>query len=71
MFLLVFFWLALAIIVGVAANTRGRDGFDWFVLAVIISPVLAGLLVLALPNNYNGGAIITETRSAAESADVM
>ena len=47
--IIVFFWLAFAIIVGAAANTRGRDGVGWFVLAVLISPVLAGLLLLALP----------------------
>jgi hypothetical protein len=44
-----FFWIAFAIIVGVAANTRGRNGGGWFILAVLISPLLAGLLVLALP----------------------
>src|SRR5262249_23584073 len=31
-----------------AANTRGRSGFGWFLLAAIISPLLAGLLLLAL-----------------------
>jgi hypothetical protein len=46
---LVFFWLVLAIIVGIAANTRGRNGVAWFLLAVVISPLLGGLLVLALP----------------------
>jgi hypothetical protein len=39
-----------AIIVGIAANMRGRSGFGWFLLAVVISPLLAGLLVLALPD---------------------
>ena len=43
-------WLGLAIVVGVAANTRGRSGPAWLLLAVIISPLLAGLLVLALPH---------------------
>lgn len=46
---IVLFWLVLAVIVGVAANTRGRSGIGWFVLAAIISPLLAGLLALALP----------------------
>ena len=46
---IVFFWVCFAIIVGVAANTRGRSGLGWFLLAVIISPLLAGLFVLALP----------------------
>ena len=43
------FWLGLAIVVGVAANTRGRHGWGWFLLAIVISPLLAGLLLLALP----------------------
>jgi hypothetical protein len=43
------FWLGLAIIVGVGANTRGRNGPGWFLLALIISPLLAALLLLALP----------------------
>jgi hypothetical protein len=33
----------------IAANTRGRSGLGWFLLAVLISPLLAGLLVVALP----------------------
>src|SRR5258708_2899376 len=45
-----FFWLALSIIVGVAANTRGRNPVGWFFLSILFSPLLAGLLVLALPN---------------------
>jgi hypothetical protein len=47
---LLFFWIVFAIVVAVAANTRGRSALGWFLLAVIISPLIAGLLVLALPN---------------------
>lgn len=55
---IVFFWFVFAIIVGVAANSRGRSGFGWFLLSVLLSPLLAGLLVLALPslNASTGGA---------------
>ncbi len=45
----VFLWFLFAIIVAVAANTRGRSGIGWFLMAVILSPAIAGLLVLALP----------------------
>jgi hypothetical protein len=38
----------LSIIVGVAASTRGRNP-AWLLLALIISPLLAALLLLALP----------------------
>jgi hypothetical protein len=43
-------WVFLAIVVGVAASSRSRDGTGWFFLAVIISPLFAGLLLLALPS---------------------
>lgn len=42
-------YLGLAVVVGVAANTRGRSGLGWFLLALLISPLISGLLVLALP----------------------
>ena len=40
----------LAVIVGVIASKRGRSGVGWALLAIVISPVFAGLLVLVLPN---------------------
>jgi hypothetical protein len=46
---IVFGWFMFSIIVGVGASTRGRNGGGWFLLALVISPLLAGLLVLALP----------------------
>jgi hypothetical protein len=42
-------WVGLAFTVGVTANRRGRDGINWFTLAVLISPPLAALLVWLLP----------------------
>lgn len=42
-------WFVAAIVVGVMAGVFGRSGFGWFVLAIFISPLLAGLLVLILP----------------------
>jgi Mn2+/Fe2+ NRAMP family transporter len=52
---LVFFYVALAVITGVAANTRGRNPFAWAVLALIFSPILAGLLLFALPKGDGTG----------------
>jgi hypothetical protein len=43
------FWLAFSVIVGVfASQRRNRSGFGWFVLALLISPVLAFLLCAAM-----------------------
>jgi uncharacterized protein (DUF983 family) len=45
-----FFWLLFAAIVGVAASSRGRSGFGWFLLSILISPLLGLILVLVIPN---------------------
>jgi len=45
-----FFWLSLSVVVGTAAASRNRSGWGWFLLSLIFSPIIAGLLVLALPN---------------------
>jgi hypothetical protein len=44
-----FFYFVFACVCGVLANTRGRNPAGWFVLALLISPILAGLFILALP----------------------
>ena len=43
-----FFWLFLAILVGIFAHKRGRMGFGWFMLSVMFSPLLMWLLLLVL-----------------------
>src|SRR5260221_8087838 len=51
-----FWWIGLSIVVAVAANTRGRSPIAWFIYAIIFSPLLSGLLLLALPNLANSFA---------------
>jgi hypothetical protein len=48
-----FWWIGLSIVVAVVANTRGRSPIAWFIYAIIFSPLLSGLLLLALPNLAN------------------
>ncbi len=55
-------WLIFAVIVGAGANGRGRSGFGWFLLAVLISPLLALILLVVLPN------VRDEARRAQASA---
>jgi hypothetical protein len=65
---IIFGWLFLAIIVGVAANTRGRNPVAWTFLAIVFSPLMIGLLVLALPNVYNEHTVDeTALRRSAQS----
>jgi hypothetical protein len=40
-------WIALAIFVGVAASSKGRGGVGWFLFAVIFSPLLGILFLMA------------------------
>ena len=58
----VLFWLMFAIVVGIIANSRNRSGFGWFLLSVLISPVLALILVLCLPSPERA-----ETRSTPKA----
>lgn len=43
-----FVWVIWAIVVSIIASSRGRRGFTWFLIAILISPLLATILVLAL-----------------------
>lgn len=45
-----FFWVAMAFVVGVAASSRGRSGVAWFLVSLFVTPIITGLLVLALPS---------------------
>jgi len=43
--------VAFAVIVGVIASARGRVGYGWFLLSLVLSPLITGPLVLALPRH--------------------
>jgi phosphotransferase system glucose/maltose/N-acetylglucosamine-specific IIC component len=44
------FWVLFSIAVGVLASNKGRSGFGWFLLSLIVSPVL-GLIFCAVSKN--------------------
>lgn len=41
-------WLVLALIVGLWADRRGRNGTGYFLLALVLSPILVWLILLAI-----------------------
>jgi hypothetical protein len=47
---IVIIWLLLCVVVAVAAGSRGRNGLGWFLLAFILSPLIAGFLIIVLPS---------------------
>lgn len=42
-------WLVLAIACGWLAAKRGRSGVGWWVAAMLVSPFIAGILLVLLP----------------------
>jgi putative oligomerization/nucleic acid binding protein len=47
-------WLALCVLVGIVANNKGHNGLTWGVLAVLISPLIAGIIVLVMRPGTEG-----------------
>lgn len=43
-------WLAFSFIAGAVAGSRDRNPGGWFLLSCLISPLIAMVLLLALPN---------------------
>lgn len=58
-----FIWLAIAFLTGLAANIRGRNGFVWFFLALLFS-VFAAIAVFILPN-------LEKAKAGAGEAEAM
>jgi hypothetical protein len=46
-------WLALSIIAGIIAGNKGRSGFGFFLLSVVLSPLIGIIAALAASANTN------------------
>jgi len=46
----ILFYLIFCFAVGFIASQRGRSGFGWFLLSVLISPLLAVIIVALIPS---------------------
>jgi hypothetical protein len=44
-------WVIAAILVGIHAGRRGRSALAWFAQALLVSPPLSWLILLALPDD--------------------
>jgi ribosomal protein S27E len=53
-----FFWIIFAIAVGVWASNRGRSGFGWFLLSLVITPLL-GFIFVAVSRDLSPEGIQT------------
>jgi phosphate/sulfate permease len=43
-------WVLLSIGAGAVANAKGRSGFGYFMLALVLSPLVGFLIALAMPS---------------------
>jgi hypothetical protein len=67
--LIVVGWVVLAAIIGAAAGSRGRSSVGWFVLAVLLSPLIAGLLLAILPDLHTRGLLESLARDSSAVDD--
>ncbi len=51
---LILIYFVFSVVVGAVASGRGRSGFGWFLLALIISPIISIIIVLILPSALPG-----------------
>jgi hypothetical protein len=57
---IVVWWLMLSVVVGVIAAARGRSGVGYFLLAVVLTPLIGLLLAALLPSK--NAATVGDTR---------
>jgi len=61
-------WFLFAVLVGVAASKYGRSGLLWTVIAIVTSPLVAGiiLIVVCLPGkNKSSSQVVIDLNSSA------
>jgi hypothetical protein len=61
-------WAIAAGIVAVAADARGRSAFGWFLISLVISPLLGLILVLVMKNQRSPAPAVGDVSSGAKRA---
>lgn len=61
---LFFGWVIFSMVVGFIASSKGRSAFGFFLLAIFLSPIIAGIIVLAVQNNSPAAVAARETATA-------
>lgn len=69
--IVVVLWLGLAAAVGAAARSRGRSFGNWFVVAVLISPLLALIFLIAFQPRQAGPTKVCKFCRSQVAADAM
>lgn len=62
-------WLLLALIVGFVAQAKGRSGFGWFLLSVVISPIISLIILLVLSVGSGSSQVTVDPPSSTTRCD--
>ena|SRR6266702_1908964 len=69
---IVFFWLAFTVIVSIAAAKRNRNALGWFLLSAVLSPLVAGLALIAVGRGpLTRGQILRTLRQCPACAEFV
>jgi hypothetical protein len=63
---LIFLYFLLTLVVAMMAATRGRSSWRWFLIALFLTPLISGLLVMALPPLYRSSVSARLTEREAK-----
>lgn len=63
---LFFGWMLLAVLVGFFADSRGRSGFGFFLVSMLLSPIIGLVIVLVMPNKIQEEKIAEQRREDHE-----
>ena len=67
-------WILFSIIPAIIASNKGRNGFGWFMLSLVISPLFAGILVALLPAQktvVEARAMATDSKKCPRCAELV
>ena len=49
------FWLLPCVLIGYFADRKGRNMWVWGLAALVLSPLIAGIVLALLPGRHDGG----------------
>lgn len=74
MFEALLLWFALSVVAGIVAASKGRSGFGYFLLSLVLSPLIGLLLAALLPRAADpqaAAAAAEPTRKCPECAETV
>jgi ribosomal protein L37AE/L43A len=74
MLFIIALWILLAMVVGAVAAGRGRSGLGWFLLAVIFTPIIIGIVLLVSEDLKREAAVaaqVADSKTCPQCAETV